>query len=264
MRTALLACVLCLCPVAPGFAGPGEDGARAFKRGDYATARWFWRPLAEEGDAAAQYLIGYMYDRGLGVPQDHAVAVEWFRKAAEQGDAGAQHDLGVMYFLGRGVPQDYVVAVEWYRRAAEQGMGRSQYNLGLMYDKGRGVPQDDTAAAMWYRKAAEQGLAEAQFKLGVRYTKGLGVPQDYAAAHKWLNLAASRYPASEWKRRDKAAKLREAIATRMTPAQIAEAQRLAREWKPKKKSRRSAEPKIRGWSLFLYGKILAEQSRSVF
>ena len=89
MRTMLLACVLSLWPVAPGSAGPGEDGARAFKRGDYAMALWLWRPLAKEGDTTAQYLIGHMYDRGLGVPQDDVMAVEWYRKAAEQGDASA-------------------------------------------------------------------------------------------------------------------------------------------------------------------------------
>ena len=94
------------------------------------------------------------------------------------------------------------------------------------------MPKDDAAA--WYRKAAEQGDANAQFNLGLMYAKGQGVPQDYAAAHKWLNLAASRFPASEVELRNNAVKARKAIAKRMTPAQIAEAQRLAREWKPKK------------------------------
>ena len=198
LRTTLLACVLSLCPIAPGSAGPLEDGVRAFERGDYATALRLLRPLAEQGDATLQYVVGHMYAKGWGVPQDDAVAVEWYRKAAEQGDASAQHDLGVMYFLGQG------------------------------------VPEDDAAAAEWYRKAAEQADASAQFNLGLMHAKGQGVPQDNAVAHKWLNLAASRFPASEWNQRDSAVKAREAIATLMTPAQIAEAQRLAREWKPKK------------------------------
>ena len=90
-------------------------------------------------------------------------------------------------------------------------------------------------AVEWYRKAAQQGHASAQFNLGVKYAKGKGVPQDYAAAHKWFNLGASRFPASEATLRDKAVKIRETIVMRMTPAQIAEAQRMAREWKPKKK-----------------------------
>ncbi len=82
------------------------------------------------------------------------------------------------------------------------------------------------------RPLAEQGDADAQFNLGVMYDNGQGVPQDYAQAHMWLNLAASRYPPGE--NRDKAVKKRDIVAERMTPAQIAEAQKLAREWKPKK------------------------------
>ena len=104
-----------------------------------------------------------------------------------------------------------------------------------MYDRGLGARQDDVMAVEWYREAAERGDASAQLKLGVRYAKGEGVPQDDALAHKWLTLAANCYPASAAKWRENAIKLREASATRMTPAQIAEAQRLAREWKPKKK-----------------------------
>ena len=81
----LAACVLSLCPVASGAAGPYEDGASAYKRGDYATTLRLWRPLAEQGDAYAQFSLGAMYDEGQGVPQNYAVAVEWFRKAADQG-----------------------------------------------------------------------------------------------------------------------------------------------------------------------------------
>ena len=81
----------------------------------------------------------------------------------------------------------------------------------------------------WSRLAADQGDARAQFNLGVRYYKGQGVPQDYVLAHKWINLAASR----TGEEREKRVKARDLVARRMTAAQIAEAQRLAREWKPK-------------------------------
>ena len=168
------------------------------------------------------------YDRG-----DYAKAVKWFRKAAEQGNADAQLNLGFMYNRGQGVLQNYAEAVEWYRDAADQGYARAQFNLGLMYHKGEGVPQDGAEAVMWYRKAAEQGFADAQLNLGLMYGKGRGVPQDYILAHKWSSLAASKYPASEKERRDKAIRNRNTLATQMTPAQIAEAQKLAHEWKPK-------------------------------
>ena len=93
--------------------------------------------------------------------------------------------------------------------------------------------QDYAESARWLRKAADQGEAMAQSYIGVMHTMGQGVPQDYVQAHKWCNLAAAHLPASKKKLRDQAVKLRDAIAAKMTPAQIAEAQKLASEWKPK-------------------------------
>ena len=81
-------------------AGPLEDAKTAYQKGDYAAARRLIRPLAEQGNALAQDSLGYMYDRGEGVPQDYAQAVVWFRKAADQGDAFAQGEIGDMYMLG--------------------------------------------------------------------------------------------------------------------------------------------------------------------
>jgi len=95
-----------------------------------------------------------------------------------------------------------------------------------MYLEGYGVPQDYLTALFWLRRAADHGIAMAQGKLGVMYQEGWGPTQDYVEAHKWYNLAATYG--------DKpAADLRDALANQMTPAQIAEAQKLAREWKPK-------------------------------
>ena len=148
------------------------------------------------------------------------------QELAEQGDADAQFKLGVMYDNGEGVPQDYTEAAKWFRLAAEQGDAWAQYFLGVRYANGEGVPQDYTEAVKWYRLAAEQGHASAQSNLGVRYAKGEGVPQDDVLAHKWFNLAAAQGDASAKKGRD-------IVTDRMTREQIAEAQRLAREWKPK-------------------------------
>ena len=85
-------------------------GWEAYIRGDYATALREWRPLAEQGDAEAQFNLGLMYANGEGVPEDDVQAAFWFRKAAEQGDAAAQNNLGVRYDNGEGVPEDYVQA----------------------------------------------------------------------------------------------------------------------------------------------------------
>jgi TPR repeat protein len=101
----------------------------------------------------------------------------------------------------------------------------AQYNLAVMYDDGQGVPQDYAVATSWYRKAAEQGDADGQVNLGILYGMGQGVAQDYVNAHMWFSLAASGGDKNGVKARDM-------VAAKMTPAQLAEAQKLAREWKP--------------------------------
>ena len=149
------------------------------------------------------------------------------RVKANAGDADAQNNLALLYGSGHGVPQDDAQAVSWFRQAAEQGYANAQYNLGYAYASGQGVPQDDAQAVSWFRQAAEQGNANAQHNLGVLYQFGLGVPQDDVEAYKWRNLAASRASGEKQK---EYAEGRDSVAKLMTPAQIADAQRLAREW----------------------------------
>ena len=124
------------------------------------------------------------------------------------------------------MPQNCVKAVRRYHLAADQGYAAAQSNLGAMYDRGEGVPQNYREALKWYRKAADQGNATAQYNIGSMYASGHGVLQDYVTAHMWFNLSAAQDD-------DDAAKNRDVVAQRMTPAQIAEAQKLTREWKPK-------------------------------
>jgi TPR repeat protein len=197
VRLLKLLLILCVYAGGPAAAEPLEDAIAAARKGDYATALRLFGPLADQGNAVAQYNLGLMYGLGRGVPQDHAAAVSWYRKAAEQSYAGGQYNLGVMYERAQGVPQDYAAAVSWYRKAAEQGHARAQHNLGVMYVHGRGVPLD------------------------------------YVQACKWFNLASSRSDASDKESRDSAVRNRDIVAAKMTPAQIAAAQKLAREWKPK-------------------------------
>jgi uncharacterized protein len=239
-----------------------ENGVASHEKGVNATALRLLRPLAEQGDASAQYNLGLMFDKGQGVPQDYATAlswyrkaaeqghaaaqnnlglifanggpgvpqdfataVSWYRKAAEQGHAAAQYNLGATYAQGQGVSQDYGAAASWYRKAAEQGNAMAQYNLGVMYDDGQGVPQDYAVAVSWYRKAAEQGYVDAQVNLGILYGMGQGVPRDYVIAHMWFNLAAAGGDKDAVTSRDR-------VAAQMTPAQVTKALKLAREWKP--------------------------------
>ena len=155
------------------------------------------------------------YNRG-----DLETAVRMWRPLAAQGNALAQYNLGLMYGNGRGVVQDHKEAVKWYRLAADQGNAQAQFVLGAMYKVGEGVVQDYKEAVKWYRLAADQGNAQAQFVLGVMYEYGRGVPQNYVRAHMWYNLSASN-------RYSHASKHRDDVATKMTSAQIAQAQEMA-------------------------------------
>ncbi len=133
-----------------------------------------------------------------------------------------------MYAQGQGTLKDDAEAVKWYRKAAQQGLLQAQHNLGLMYYRGKGVPQDYTEAAKWYHKAAEQGYAPAQGNLGAMYIKGQGVSRDYVQAYKWMNLSGLLSPPGQ--RRDDSALAIDQLSNAMTPAQIAEAEKLARKW----------------------------------
>jgi TPR repeat protein len=156
--------------------------------------------------------------------------LKWFRKAAEQGQEVAQNNLGVMYEHAEGVPKNETEALQWYRKAAEQGYAPAQWWLGTMYNNGHGVAKNYTEGMRWVRRAADQGFVNAQVTLSVLYEKGNGgAPQDYVLAYMWANLAAAQGIMLG----EDAAKDRDRIAKLMTAAQIAEAQKLTREWKPK-------------------------------
>jgi TPR repeat protein len=126
---------------------------------------------------------------------------------------------------------DYALALCELKHAAEKGNTDAQGFLGVMYTSGQGVPQDLGQALKWYRLAAEGGLAEAQFNLGVMYAEGQMVGQDLVTAHMWFDLAAKNFSPGAGK--NFAVQSRDNLAQRMTPAQIAKAEELARKFKPR-------------------------------
>lgn len=208
---------------------PLSEAGRAYSEGDYPKAAKLYRPMAEKGDTEAQLILGSMYEIGLGVPQDFKEVIRWYRLAAELGNAKAQSKLGSIYDIGLTAPQDYKEAVKWWRLAAEKGDAFAQLNLGMVYDHGKGVPQNFKEAARWYRLAAEQGNAFAQEKLGWKYALGEGAPQDDVLAHMWLNIAANNDSTPGRKVAiQQRIEQRDAIARRMTAAQIARARELAK------------------------------------
>jgi uncharacterized protein len=204
-------------------AGPFEDAQAAHGRKDYATALRLWRPLADQGHAEAQYALGFMYDSGQGVPKNHAEAAKWWRLAADQGNTFAQFNLGALYDDGKGVPQNKAEALKLYHLAAERGNAGAQFSVGVLHFAGVVVPENRTEAAKWFRRAADQGHPGGQVYLGLSYATGLGVPQDNVHAYMWLSVAAARGDQDAISNRNK-------VARQMTPAQIAEAQKLAGEW----------------------------------
>lgn len=115
--------------VAHGLAWGGfYEGLAAAQRGDYKVALREWQPLANNGDAQAQYHLGVMYHNGFGIPQDYGEAMKWYRKAARQGLAAAQYNLGVIYHNGGGVTQDYVQAYMWFNIASANGVVQAKRN----------------------------------------------------------------------------------------------------------------------------------------
>jgi len=125
------------------------------------------KALADTGMAEAQYVLGWMYATGEGVPENDAEAVKWYRKAADQGNADAQYNLGYMYANGEGVPENDAEAVKWYRKAADQGIAAAQYNLALKYANGEGVPENNIRAYVWWSMAKTQGNTKAAGNLDI-------------------------------------------------------------------------------------------------
>ena len=230
-----------------------HDGWGYYKEKNYKQAHTIWLPLAEQGNARAQFHMGKMYDQGEGVPQDYNEAFKWYELAAKQGYgpskhyiyqlakkgvapalkvltdqanngvAEAQFHMGEMYDLGEGVPQDYNEAFKWYGLAAKQGYFSAQTHLGNMYDLGHGVSQDFNEAINRYRFAANRGHAQAQFNLGVMFYKGRGVIQDYLLADIW-------FIRSSLQKNQEAFKYISLVEKLMSPQQRKKAQQMAKYW----------------------------------
>ncbi len=202
---------------------------RGVPKNEEEALQWF-HMAADAGFADAQHNLGFCYANGQGVPEDEEELVKWYRKAADLGDAVAQHNLGVCFW---GEEEE---AVKWFRMAADQGLASGQLSLGFCYAEGLGIAKDEAEAVKWYRKAAEQGDEYAQNHLGVCYAEGRGVPEDHVEAYKWLNLAGPSVHTRKW---------RDDLGSKMTSQQIAEAQKLSKDWKHKEKDQRGLPPQRR-------------------
>jgi len=234
----------------------------AFKRGDYTAAFREWKVAADKGQAEAEYDLGLLYAKGLGVKRDLQVAQQWYEAAALQGNAQAEYSLGQMYAQGWGIPAndasalrwmemargstgatpedlgwlpiegygtatDFDKAAYWYRLAADQGHPEAQFDLARLYSDGKGVPKDQTQAFKLVQMSAAQGYAPAAARLGWRYETGRGVEKDESQAFFWWTVAARRGEKS-------AEKSRIELAGKLPPSVVAAAEQKALAWQPTK------------------------------
>lgn len=205
-------------------------GRDAFLATDYAKARRILEPLADAGDADALYWTGVMYSQGQGYALDCQEAAFRYEQAARQGHPEANFSLGFMLYFGSGASAadcelipDREKAAEWLLRAAEMGKPRAQFMVGRMYMTGDGLPRGMDNAFDWLEKAAHAGIVEAQYDLGLLYAQ-VG---NRARAYFWFRLLAARgYPG--------AAQNAARLAKNLDKAEIEEADRRARLWKPGK------------------------------
>jgi TPR repeat protein len=194
-----------------------------------------WKQAASAGDVTAQYSLCKVYQLPEPIfKRDYAQALEFCTQAADQGLAHAQNELGILYSgVLQGTPGidvsglsgDEKKSVYWYRKAAEQGYAPAQTSLGSKFFYGKGVPNDYAEAVYWFTKAAEQGEADAMQNLGAIYLHGRGTPVDLVKAYMWYNIGAS------FDGMNKAlSAFRSEVENKMTPEQVAKAQKLTREW----------------------------------
>jgi hypothetical protein len=206
-----------------------DKGVAAFGRADYPTALRSLLPLAKQGNGRAQYLVGLMNLRGLGLPQNDAEAVGWLREAAEQGVSDAQVELGILHRLGRGVEKSDIVAKELFEQAAAQQNAHAQYQLGVLFERGMNLRMADPKviefltemrkrtrveefdfakfavigwsdapqAIQWYEKSVAQGFNLAKVNLANMLMRGQGTPADPARAMALLREASEKAIVSE-------------------------------------------------------------------
>lgn len=182
-----------------------------------------WNASDEESDS-----IDYRQVINATMPKGHAEALRLVRRAADKGDARSQLTLANIYRFGRGVPENEAEAARWFGLAARQGDAKAQETLGSMHWLGDGVPENPVEAAYWFKLAADQGETGAQIALAGMYERGEGVPETYVEAYKWYNILTASSDVAQLYRDAK-----EALRSKMTPDQIAEAQRLSSVWKPR-------------------------------
>ncbi|MCC5976590.1 MAG: sel1 repeat family protein [Salinarimonas sp.] len=204
---------------------------------------------AENGDIEAQLWLGTMYYNYASLPQEFAKAEHWWRQAAEQGNATGQYGLGLLYRMGDGVVQDYAEAARWFRKGALQDHLASMNSLGNLYARGLVTPPEGAEPTDWLQRAQEKRIETAERRRASNYeSRSRGdsanaAKGDFSAQFSIVRLATSYAEGKHWFPKDNVraykwftiarmgpALKRDELGERMSPEEIAEAERLAREW----------------------------------
>jgi TPR repeat protein len=204
-----------------------SDALIRYAKLDYPAAHRMLSPLAGDGNAVAQEILGFMYASGEGVPRDDIAALHWFTLAAEAGRAEAQFELGRIYRDGVGVTADGRAALHWLRSAADRGKADAYDAVAELYLGRSGIPADPAAAAEWFLRAAEHGSAQAMYNIGLRHAQGQDVPRDEIEALMWFDLA---YGDAVGSLHDTIASARTTLTERLMPIQVQMALNRSREW----------------------------------
>ena len=170
-----------------------DDAWTAYNIGQYQKVLQLVQPLASDGNARAQIILGRCYENGLGVPQDMEMAAKWFRLAAEQNNSEAQVLLAYQYELGIGVPKNDATGVDLMTRAANAGNAEALFNLALYHGQGKyGFAKDPAESFRLAKLAADKGYAQAERYVGACYDHGVGVPENKAEAQVWYSKARAQ------------------------------------------------------------------------
>lgn len=163
-----------------------EDGFQAFKLGNYEHALRLWLPIAEKDNADAQYNLGILYQKGLGVEKNIKTAFIWYKRASANGHTDAMYNLGIMYNKGRVVYRSPKDAIKWWKKAAELGNDAAQFNIAVEYFYGRSLGKDVPKALFWWKKSARQGNKDSRAALYKAYSEGLySVEKNQQEANRW-------------------------------------------------------------------------------
>jgi len=202
----------------------------AVRRGEHSQAYEGCKREADAGDAECQVLVGYLFQEGLGVPENPTEAIRLFRLAAKRGLAVAQFRLGITYASGLGVPSNYAEAARWYQMAAAQGDLIGEYLFAMALAEGRGIDKDWARAIELLRHAADRGYPLAQVALGFQLETARGAARKPVSAYIWYRIAARM--SSNAKLRDRAIQGQNRLIIEFSSQNIIFARTTADDWKP--------------------------------